>query len=205
MVKRRSVLARTKQNGKKQKIIQISLGIFIVAIMVFSVFGIMLGGNIDQENSIIEQNHTFIVVEDQGVSFWQTEIDEINVNFLYLPSQLNITVRDFNIVPLYDQELLLAFNPSQDKLDIVDFARAIFSVDIRSKGQVAIPAITEESPLYFFETLDCSNTTRSAIVFRYANETNIMQEGSCVIVQGSDQRNLLMALDRLRYTYYGFQ
>ena len=177
------------------------MGLFIVVLMIMSVFGVMLYGQNDTASSVSESGYDFIAREEQGLQVWQTEIAGDTASFLYLPSQTESVSAEFNRATLHEPLLILAFDPTQQDLEIIDYARARFAEDLQQNTQSSGTAVTVESSAYDIPLLNCSED--SAVVFRYGNQTSISQDGSCVVVQGEDPRSFLVALERLRYIYYG--
>jgi ABC-type glycerol-3-phosphate transport system permease component len=207
MTKRRSVLSNVTREKRRQKTTQIIIGIFIAALMVLSVFGIILGNSSGTTGAdvIAEQGYDFALVGTQTGQYWQTELGGIERQFFYLPSQVTSVPASFNQASLQEATLYLAFDPAETNLEVIDYARYTFANDLSAYGQTALSGMTQPSAAYAFPIINCSSTTTPVILFRIGNETSIGQEEYCVVVQGTDQSALLTAFERLRYLYYGFE
>ena len=74
--------------------------IILAGLLVFSVFGIVLYGFSDSQNSVTYQGHTFT----RTAKGWTTRIDQANVEFLYTPAN----VEELTVDPLAVEHLLNA-------------------------------------------------------------------------------------------------
>lgn len=201
-MKRRSVMASKKRQQKSERLKQIVIFAILAGLMIISVFSVMLyNDDASGANTIEDSGMLFQQRADGQIVIWETEMAGQDVAFFYLPSQLADISADYNTAALVSPAIFVAFDPAQEDLEFIDFARFHISEDLQLNGQQAIAAITSNSSAYpALPVIDCQ--TEPVILFRYGNTTSISEQGSCVVVQGVSPQEIIRAGERLRYGYY---
>lgn len=201
-MKRRSVVASAHNRSKKQRRKQIILVGGIGGLFVLSIFSVILYAPDEfQGAAFSDSGFQFSITQQGGQAFLTTTVNNQQPLFLFLPSDVaNIPGRpDPTIVnaPI----IYVAFDPTQEMLDVIDFARFLIGMDFESSGQQVIPAITQPSDIYDFPHIDC--TQEPALVVRFGNETSIALDGFCTVIQGETSTDVIRATDRFRFLYHG--
>lgn len=203
-MRRQSILHAKKKAEERQRRTKIIVSVIVAGLFILSVFSVMLySPTAPQGQQVQDGGQGFSTVTQGQQTYYQTEIDGVDRQFLFLPSTTRTIPAEFNQSILDAQMVAVGFDPTQDNLSVIDYARSIISRDFSERGQVPIPVTTANSSQYDMDVIDCTTTDTSGFIFLYANTTRITQEGSCVLVQGTGPSQLLQALEQLRYRYYG--
>ena len=194
-------MRRNEERKEKQK--QIWMGIILVAVMVFSIFGIMVGND---SSTLRYGNYKFQIGSDNKV---YTEVSNGNlVGFRYLPQDLeNITLPEGTIQLLRNAPIIVTtFNPNYEKTWVLTHLETIeFEMSKELEGKYIYNGVTEASEAYVsFPMINCSNATQQqpVIYFEISNETSITTQNSCIILK-SDDTGFYVLKDRLLYSYFG--
>ena len=197
-MKRRSVMASRYNEERRQKRMQLIIGIVIVLLMVVSVFSVMLY----QDTGTGEDLDGFTQVYDGQLYWWVTDVNGQEVRFLYHPSALETIPATFNTAILAQPQIGLAFDPDQEGLDLIDSARLTLSEDLAKQGVATQTYVVANTSLYTFPIINCSSDV--GIIMQYANQTKITEQQQCVVVQGETPEEFYQAFERLRHIIYGF-
>ncbi len=179
------------------------IGIGIVALMVLSGVGYMLG---DQKaaGSADYNGHKFVSSGNK----WYVDVDGKVVELDFHPTEIQDidiggSVRVINSTKM----LYLSFEPASSLVQYFEVARMELALQLDSNlGIYTVPAVTNSSPQYAaFPMVTCKNATSSVPVLemRQGNETKIIQEGNCVILQAREWYDVQRLEDRLLYGLYG--
>lgn len=179
------------------------LVIFIAGIMVTSVFGVIFFGfGNSQETTRVEYNGFTL---SKGAEYWATPINNQEINFRFLPSQLedinltqDIINKISNIVEIdttsalndtYKEEIALAnFELAQELRKLNIYIREGFTTN-----ETARPKIT---------CLDATNAI-PVVFFIKSNTTQLTLENNCIIAEANAALDALRIKDRLLYSITG--
>ncbi len=187
-----------KEQEKKQKRNQLIIGVVLVAIMFFSVFG--YGFAVKDEDTSLKK------VEYNGYEFirinnlWITETENYYLSFLYSPEETPDIAIDVNNIQRYAQEVVY--------IDSVnELARAEIERNINPRYNNRIALRIQEACLNGTECLgdlpikDCNN---NLIVIKESNSTNITTKGRCVFIEGPE-KELTKVTDEFLYRIFNIK
>jgi hypothetical protein len=186
---------RKKENNKK-----IWMSILIAALMIFSVFGVILGS---QTNELKYGKFKFTPANN----YYLTKIDGKEIAFYTLPpesSSINMSSAITNkIKEAYF--VVLLFDPSSgaDNLPLIEVAR--FDLSQSVAGKSFFSALTNESADYAaLPVMSCANATLQTpiLFFNISNTPGIVDVDNCIYInaRGND---IIRLRDRILYSYYG--
>ncbi|MFH1506507.1 MAG: hypothetical protein ABIE94_05995 [archaeon] len=189
---------------RKQKRKRIWMGIILAAVMVSSIFGIIVG---NQTQNLRYNDFKFEVGNDNKI---YTKVEDGKyVGFRYLPGSLeNITVPGEATTYLRDSNvLIMTFNPNYEKTYVLSYLENIeLEMANELSNKYVVKAVTEESEAYTaFPILTCENATlqQPIIFFQIAeNTTTITMDGYCIILS-STETGFYALKDRLMFSYFG--
>jgi len=173
--------------------------LFIVFIMVFSVFEIMMGagGNTTRYNG-----YKVKTLQDG----FETTVGKLKIQSMYHPKQLeDIESPGLSALSLMGKQVALSFDPDDSNQMYTDYARyqlAKFFNDIQVS---AVSAVSKEGGNYSLPVIDCSSSTENLTVmlFEQGNNTKITKEGNCYILKAASPQEIIMAEERFKFTIAG--
>ena len=183
---------------KQSKFKKLIIPLFIVFIMVFSIFGYMANRSDNSEK--IEYNDYNFIKSDLG---WITYKDDNPILIQNNPSDLEeisdtqITIQDLNSA----QKIYLTFNPEED----LYYALNSFTNQITPLIGNFIQACTKDVPKCSNLPLKtCSDATDliNVIQIQENSITNLEYTNNCLIIQGKGE-NLTKAIDKLTLVLNG--
>lgn len=199
-IKKRIQLAeKTDKKPSKAKMITI----FIAAIMVLSVFGVIFGSYNSPEQEMDYGDFQFQRTENQ----WVTEIDGQQIYFDYNPSQVDYLEISPAIISRIQSTpmLYVTFDPNVKAPERFDYVRFKLS-DILAKNFniYAISGMVENSSLYQLPVIGCENASASVPVLylKGSNTTGVIEQGNCIIFE-SDVQGTIALNDRLLFGLFG--
>ncbi|MBU0536657.1 MAG: hypothetical protein KKE20_06835 [Nanoarchaeota archaeon] len=177
------------------------MGIFIAVIMIFSVVGYMWEG--DEVPELDYNGYSFILTQDR---LFEMDNDGTKMLFYNHPTELE----SIKIDPSATSVLMNA-RMVYTTLDTNDTLRQTIGkvqYDIKnimdSRSSYFIYAFTGDNE--FNKTIiTCSNATVSVPVFylKKGNETKIVYDNGCFIIQADTDYGMIMLRDRIMYTILG--
>jgi hypothetical protein len=176
----RKITSKTEQK-KKQKRNQLIIGGILVLVMLTSVFGIIVNSFGSQENSKKQKFSEYTFIQNGGL--WQTEFNNVQLAFSYLPNQslenqIQIENSIKTLESYYAKPLYLY---SEDYYSTNEIYNTLYP--FVSRMQFA--CISEEScnsPDY-----PIKNCSENFILIRKSETPQIIQNQSCVYIQGPQQ------------------
>jgi hypothetical protein len=190
------MLRRVEQKKERRK--KFFIGLFLVAVMVMSGFGIYLSGQ-DAYGTFFFNDLKFEVQDNVYV----TKINDRQIYFYNPPSTLQI----YNVTPIIPnvlknaQVIVQTFDPESEELIVIDRIRFELSqlLDKQTANTVIKPSDIYNLPVY-----TCVNATFEAPVIYYnvSNTTSIEYDNNCIIINAKSLEFLKMR-DLLLYHYYG--
>jgi hypothetical protein len=200
-----------KKEVRKGEILLILAFVMIAALSLYLVFrpktNAQNGGEIlNNTNNVVYNNFTFTFKE----GFWYTEVKvdyfydekEFEVPFYYNPYEVQDIEMRRGLEYLFMDKpyMLIAVDPDYDPQAVIagtEISKILGKVWFK-KVQAGLTRAVEGSD---FPVITCQNISkdRRVIELRLGNETKIFQEEGCIIVQGTDEEELVRAADRLAY------
>ncbi|MBN2141817.1 hypothetical protein JW711_00665 [Candidatus Woesearchaeota archaeon] len=192
---------RSRERAKKgEKTKQILMSVFLAVVMIFSVFGILIG---TQSDKLSFGGHDFKVDQNR----YTTKIDGKELYFYTLPYEVQyINVSDSAMSKIKNSVYMLAvFNPAAagESLPAIEIVRFDFVTLLTDKFFYS--GVEEPSPLYTtLPTLSCANASAQApaIIFNVSESSSIVEDGNCIYLNGQGV-DFLRFRDRILYDYYG--
>jgi hypothetical protein len=197
-------MARRRKEKKKKILTKGNLiGLIIVSIMVLSGVGYMLG---DQKSagSTGYNGHRFT----SSGNMWYFDYNGNTVGLGFHPTEIqDIKAGGSAGVINSTRMLYLSFDPDSRIVSYFEVARMELSEQLGTNlGIYVVPAVTNASPEYSsFPIATCANATAVVPVLELAegNETKIITQGQCVILQAREWYDVQRLEDRLLYSMYG--
>jgi hypothetical protein len=191
-----------RREEKKEKRKQIWMSIILAFIMVFSVFGVLLG---TQSNEMKFNGFKF----QQQDNYYVTKINGNEMNFYTLPyevSYINVSSAVMNTLKQADF-LTIAFNPNeaQQNLQPIELMRFELARYLGSSRERVFSGVLKASPDYpDLPVVSCANATLKSpmIVFNVSDTAGIVNLDSCIYLNGRGADFIRMR-DRILYSYYG--
>jgi hypothetical protein len=186
-----------KEKGFNKKII---MPIFIVAIMVMSVFGYMWGS---AKTRLTYNGYKFYGLENNN---YMLKLDEKRFVFSYYPSELEGIDADEGIGRLFNTPITYATYDANSTYaeEIAQMQFGLGQILKEAKGIYVQNAFTSETE-YGLPAVTCANATSSVpvIFFQKTNFTGLTEEQGCVTASGRNKQEMLMVYERLLYTILG--
>ncbi|HLP79838.1 MAG TPA: hypothetical protein VK158_04345 [Acidobacteriota bacterium] len=216
---RSSFSKNVDHHEKSRKRMTLLFSLLMVFILVGSSLAYVVlyyGGGLSGANSIEEYGYSFSQISADGMNYWQTKIDDQKHNFIALPSQVEtVTLTDsakFSIDRLAAAPFIaVSFMPSVEYKPFMDYALFQLYADGQEQTNKAFYFGVKE-PSADYPTLNqfsCDNQSAlnvsgaPTIELFISNETRVDANGHCVQITGFSGADLLYALERFRYEYYG--
>jgi hypothetical protein len=190
-----------KKEDHSKRTRNILWAVFITVLFVGSYFGYTMLQNPTSEDSY---NGTRFEIRD---NMYYAKINGIAVAFYYHPTQLSL----LNVSP--DIPNIITSNPilylTSDVQDNLTEAVALSKYELSNLLSTfftvhTINAFTENTT-YNLSTVTCLNATGTmpVLYFRESNETSIVLNSSCIIINAKNPRDVIAAKDRLSYAILG--
>ena len=188
-----------KHERKNDKRKQIILSIVLSAVMIFSVFGVMIGSFTNNEMSYY--GHKFEIKGNKYV----TKINGNEIEFDYLPQMTeSINLSNDTATKIKSSYvLMITFDPSQESnLPVMELVR----FDLEQKlDKIVLSGVMSSSEQYQnFSIITCENATQQSpvIILNMSDNTSITDAGNCIYLNGRGSEFLRLR-DRVLYSYYG--
>jgi hypothetical protein len=160
----------------------------------------------DTENNFLYNNFAFVKVGNTWVTRVQKGDKLYTVPLRFNPKQLE----DVQIVGELDKRfvpsnLYITFDPRGDVFTYVALAAGELSINLAQALDVlptAACAYNVTEACYDRPIVSCQDNDKAVIFLREANETMVILQGNCMVLQG-EEMNLLKAVDRVLYIWYG--
>ena len=204
------------------------VNMFILLAGVIIVLGlILLGVKFMQSESvddwikdIIEQGSTehgfmyngFVFVEYDNL--WHTQMQRggylYNLHFHYSPAHVDAIPVVGNLREDLDTSTIyITFDPLEENLSLVVTAAAELNLNlVKGMGVKTIPACLrnetkeEDNACFNRPIVDCNDDDKTVMWVKSGEDTGIILDDNCVVMQGSDEE-IFRAVDRLLYDWYG--
>lgn len=182
------------------------MGLFIVAVMILSTFGFIIGFN---QNSAQDYSYNGFEFTQEG-NQWVTEADtpfgKREFAFLFHPLSLNVDVPA--AIPdaiKRTPEIVLAFDPNITEIQYVDAARFELSQYLISYlGKNLRHAVTQNTTIYGFPVETCSQKPDVIYVtFEGSNESSASITENCITLTALNPTDYLEYSEKIIYMMLG--
>jgi len=186
-----------KSDIKKQQRNNLIIGIFLTALMVASMFGIMANNN---QNSLKYNKFKFTPLQDGS---FMTKVNNKEYYFSNMPQDLiNLPTKEGFCKSLKDiNSLNIIFNPNSKSITYIDFIRQDLSKNIDNINFFR----SEESNSYtLYPITQCDNSSifSTTIYFKDSNQTAINIDEKCYVAE-SNSYGFITLKDKIMYCYLG--
>lgn len=176
--------------------------VIIAALMIFSVFGIILYGFSSAEGKITYGTYTF----KRTVGGWSTKIDKASVEFNYPPPSVADLAIDPNITERILQSPMLYLVVDPDAKEISNFEGIRFQyaqLFPRFFNIYTANAVSKETGVYKQPILTCANATERVPVLYFAdgNESGVSLNGHCIMFTSNAETTTALK-DRLLFALF---
>ncbi|MBD3319346.1 hypothetical protein GF342_05555 [Candidatus Woesearchaeota archaeon] len=176
------------------------MGIFIVAVMVLSIFGFVLNYKLGGSNSFDYNGFEFRQTQDG----WIVELDGEEHAFFYHPTEvasLPLTNETINLLTAA-KNIVISYNDEVEEPELLGHLQYYMELHISTQKIVTRATTTGENAVI---AMTCENATRTSpiIILDITNTTSIEEDGPCLTVQGSSGAALAQQADRLQYVILG--
>jgi len=197
----------TRSEAAKRKKTNLVTALLLAFLMISSIAGYM--SNRNSLNVVRYNNFVFRQEQDSyGNLRWYSKIDGKEFVFDYNPKLLE----NINVSPVIRDRILsskyviLTFEPSDRfTMNYFDRARYDFGSVLYTKGINVASAIANTSEDYNLTIMTCDNSTQQIpVIYMFkGNKTEIRMEGDCIILECSENYEILALKDRLLYSILG--
>lgn len=191
------VKMRKKEKGFRKGLL---LPLFVVFIMVMSVFSYMLGSS---RTRLTYNGFKFYQLENGG---FMLNINNNRVMFSYSPQELERINTTAGIKNLFNTPMVyFTYAQNSTYAETIaemqfNFAQLMDSI----KGTYVQNAFTAETE-FDIPAITCKNATLTVpvILFEKAKTTEIMLDDECIVVKAKNRQEMSMAYERLLYSIIG--
>lgn len=187
-----------RAEARKERRKKIMIGIVLVFFMGTSMLGVIIGS---RGNETWKYNgFKFERYENAYV----TKINKEKMGFNFLPQTVeNIPITGDINSKLLAPQIFMSFDPnaSGNNLLFIDTVRSNLQLTLNT---YIIGGITKKSDFYVLPIITCDNATPQipVFVFNISNETSIIENNNCVILNGREQEFFKLR-DLMIYRYFG--
>lgn len=177
---------------------------FIAFIMISSVFGVIFFG-FSEDSTTVDYNG-FIFKRAGDGSKWSTQIDDKQIFFDYVPTEVTYINISSDIVSRLSttMEIDITYKPNSTKKEIFAYVGYDMQQQLRGKGIYVRPGFTNKTE-YNIPVITCADATPAVPVLYLieSNETKIYSQGNCVILEGKSDFDFIRQKDRILYGILG--
>lgn len=190
-------MRKRKEKGFRKELI---LPVFIVFIMVMSMFGYMWGSS----NTKLEYNGYKIYHLETGG--YMLKVNDQRILFNYFPEDIEAVPAPGNIESLFNSPMVYTTSDYDslynESIEQVKFGIAQHLSDF--KNVYAQNAFTSETQ-YSLPVITCENATEQTPVlyFTKADKTEISFEDNCLTAKARTREELFMVYERIIYSIFG--
>jgi len=193
-----------KPRKKQNKHAKLLLSLFIVFIMISSIFGFLIGfGGTTPEQRIREHGINFDQFVDQGMVVYRAVIAGNEHYFFYLPSQLRHIEVDAQAAQILQEPYSLSFIAPQNNSGIIDVVRTNLAYDFNQRGQTLPLGIGEPSDDYLGMPIIACDQQTPVVMLVMDNQTKVTAQGNCITASARSDVDLLAIGESLRYYSLG--
>ena len=179
---------------KKQRRMQLIIGILLILIMALSTIGYSMNNQEDNSEKII-YNEIEFVKED---NLWNVNLGDFQFGFLYNPTETEEIESDLNYLNEYDGLPLYIYSENSNAMTEI-YRNLFYYNQIVERVQEACPEgeiCNEEIPI--------KNCTNNFIIIKKSEISEVRQEDNCVFISGKDE-DLAKITDEFLFKISGIQ
>ncbi len=180
-------IVSANQKEKKQKRVQIIVGIILIFVMFGSVFGVIVGNSGTKKDSKINYNG-FKFIEKNN--FWFVELGEFIFRFSYNPEEIIEVASDLKYLDNYQDKPLYIY--SEDINSEIEISANLQQVTQR----IQYACLSEEECNGDFPIKTCED---NFIIIRESEVAGIKQDNNCVFIEGKNDELSKLSDDFLFY------
>ncbi len=174
-------------------------GGFLIAIMVLSTLGYVIGGSGDTIPPVRYNDFTF----KNEKNLWTTTINDQKKYFFYIPQDLEI--ENSTLLQAIKDSLVIAITYDANSTFVETLAEAQYRLEQElsySRVSVVRGLTTAISSV---PKITCANATVTmpVILLQEGNQTRFTQEPDCIIAEGFSQEDIIRITDRILYFFLG--
>lgn len=186
------------EEARKKKRNQLIVGGVLIFIMLFSVLGYSFRRG--EGSSIKKINYNGFEFTEQD-NFWILNIEEFNFVFKNNPQQVEKIKGELKyLTNYYEKPLYIYSEDNNAKLEI--YRNLLYQNQIVQRIQPA--CLETDNKLEECENLPVKNCENNFIVIKESNESKIIQNESCVFIQGKEE-NLTEITDEFLFKILGIE
>lgn len=186
-------ISSRQAEAKRKKKNQIIVGVVLIFLMFFSVFGYAFGGQPSNSNNSDSIEYNGFQFQNQN-GLWVLNRGSFNFIFSYNPEEINRTFPLVNTLNDYYQKPLYIYTEN------IDAGAEIYSNfnQVALRFQEACP----EGQVCENENLPIKTCEDNLIIIKESNESLIRQENNCVLIYGPAE-NLVKLTDEFLFETIG--
>jgi hypothetical protein len=177
------------------------VSLFIVAIMVFSVIGFMLG-----ENASTTHKYKGIKFSLLPGNQWEAKINSIQHQFDNFPGDLDyINISADAVSRLKDKvQIDITSDANDSKKEYIAAAEYYLSQEMNKEAIFLRVGFTGKND-YNFSTIKCTDATEAVpvVYFKSSNETKISLVENCIVAEAAKTEDVMGLKDKLIYAMLG--
>jgi len=181
----------------KQKV---AVSLFILFIMVFSVFGLVLYYTVPPTPPLEYNGFKFTVLQ----SGFKSKIGGVDRQFLFFPQDIEYVSLSDDVKSALNQPVwTVAYNPQDVRNSTLGEAQYYLEFHLSDKKIIerALTNVTDES----LPQKSCADATESqpVILIEFANETGVFMKNNCVKISSISDMDLFRSVERIIYHVLG--
>ncbi len=192
---------RRRENKSKAYI-----GLFIVAVMILSTFGFIVGFN---QNTAQDYSYNGFEFEQQG-NHWVVEAETPfgTKEFTFLLHPLSLSVDVPTTIPEAIKQtptIIFTFDPNVTGIEYVDAARFELSqYFISNLGKNIRHTVTQNTTQYSFPIETCTQTPNTVyIIFEESDQSNASLSDNCITLAASSPQDYIEYAEKIIYMMVG--
>ncbi|MCK4522245.1 MAG: hypothetical protein KAU20_06730 [Nanoarchaeota archaeon] len=189
-----------RHDEKREKRKRLFMSLFIVAIMVFSVAGYMIGRGSSESTEYNGFKFT------RKNNYWVTDINDIEISFDYFPTEvenINISSRIIDRIK-NSREVDITSDFNNSFKEGISLAHLKLSM-ILSNINIYVRKGFTANNTYDMPVITCEDATDfiPVILFEKYNKTGVYEDGNCIIVRAKSEIDFIAVKDRILYSVFG--
>ncbi|MFH0979173.1 MAG: hypothetical protein V1837_07805 [Candidatus Woesearchaeota archaeon] len=207
-----------EKKGGKTFLIALAIIIVVVAVLLLAIkqfrpqpktldqmLDDTLNGKFGPDNYLYN-NYAFVRSNGLWVTRWQKNGNIYTIPLRFGPLELeNLTIVGDLDKRFDPKNLYITFDPTAEPLGYVALGAAELSINLATALDTAPIAACIKNETVACATrpiVSCQDNDKAVIFIRESNETAVILNGNCIVIQGEGM-NLLKAVDRVLYIWYG--
>jgi len=157
-------------------------------------------------NNFVYNGYAFAKIDNMWWTRWKSGNKAYNIPLRFNPRQVeNVTIDGELDKRFTANNLYITFNPDEERFTYLALAAGELSLNlVTALNATPIAAcITNSTDTCSTRPIvSCQNEDKAVIYIREANETAVLLNGNCMVVQGNGME-IMRAVDRVLFIWYG--